>query len=384
MMESYEYVVVGAGLMGASTAWHLARDGREVLVLEAHAPANPWGSSHGSARIFRYAYSDPFYVELVKEARRWWTELEQESGRNLLTTTGALDAGALRFPAQLASILADAGVDHELVGPREARRRWPMLDVDSEVLWHPDAGALDAQATVETMITQAQRHGAELLTGCDVVSVREHGSGHVVVARDGRTVHARHLILAVGGWLPELLPHLPIVTGPLVGSLQVLQEQVIHLPYAAEFADADWPSFIHKTPEMQVYSLPGGRDADFRGQKIAEFRGGRPIASSRHNDRSLNQDARQRLLSYAQAHVPGLGLESYAEASCVFTMTPTENFILQRFGSISVVSPCSGHGGKFAPLIGRLVVQMVAGAATVPERFTLDGVIGPAGGGAAA
>lgn len=383
-MESHEYVIVGAGLMGASTAWHLAREGHEVVVLEAHTPANPWGSSHGSARIFRYAYGDPFYVELVKEARRWWTELEQESGRILLTTTGALDAGALRFPERLAGILADAGVAHELVGRREARRRWPMLDVDSEVLWHPDAGALDAHTTVETMIAQAQQHGADLLTGWEVASVIEQGRGQVVTARDGRQLHARNLILAMGGWLPDLLPHLPFATGALATSLEVWQEQVIHLPYAHDYVEADWPSFIHKTPEMQVYSLPGGRDASFYGQKIAEFRGGRRIRSSREHHREVNVEARQRLVRYAESHVPGLEPDPYAEASCVFTMTPNEDFILQRFGSVSVVSPCSGHGGKFAPLIGRIVGQMVTGVSDAPQRFTLDEVIGRAGGGAAA
>ncbi|MGO1181875.1 MAG: FAD-dependent oxidoreductase [Micrococcaceae bacterium] len=373
-MESFEFVVVGAGLMGASTAWHLAREGREVLVLEARTPANPWGSSHGSARIFRYAYSDPFYVELVKESRRWWTELEQEAGTTLLTTTGALDAGALRFPARLAGILADAGVDHELVGRREARRRWPMLDVDSEVLWHPDGAILDAQTTVETMMAQAQHHGASLLTEWEVGAVDERGSGHVVTARDGRRVFAQNLVLTVGGWLPELLPQLPIPTQSLAMSLEVWQEQAIHLPYTPEYGHADWPSFIHKTPEMQVYSLPGGRDAAFGGQKIAEFCGGRVIPSSSHNDRAVDPRAGQRLVRYAQEHVPGLEPRPYAEVSCVFTMTPTEDFIIQRFGSISVVSPCSGHGGKFAPLIGHIVEQMVTGARSAPQRFSLSPV----------
>lgn len=371
-MESFEFVVVGAGLMGASTTWHLARTGREVMVLEARTPANPWGSSHGSARIFRYAYGDPFYVELVKESRRWWSELEQESGATLLTTTGALDAGALRFPARLAGILADAGIDHELVGRREARRRWPMLDVDSEVLWHPDAGILDAQTTVETMMSQARHHGAEVRTGWEVESVAERGSGHLVTAQDGRSVFAQNLIITAGGWLPELLPRLPIPTQKLAMSLEIWQEQAIHLPYAPGYEHAQWPSFIHKTPEMQVYSLPGGRDAEFRGQKIAEFRGGRIIPSSRHNDRAVDHGAGQRLVGYAEQHVPGLVPRPYAEVSCVFTMTPNEDFIIQRFGSISVVSPCSGHGGKFAPLIGRIVEQMVTGAQAPPQRFSLD------------
>src|SRR5437016_347347 len=97
-MESAVYAVIGAGLAGAATAWHLARQGHEVAILERSTPANHDGSSHGSARIFRYAYPDEFYTGLVQESKAGWDELERLSGKQLITPTGAVDYGSVRQP----------------------------------------------------------------------------------------------------------------------------------------------------------------------------------------------------------------------------------------------------------------------------------------------
>jgi len=86
--KTTDVVVVGAGLMGAATAWHLARRGVNTVVLEQFEPATSRGSSHGSARITRRAYPEDDYVRLTGEAFEWWTELERQSGRTLLRMTG--------------------------------------------------------------------------------------------------------------------------------------------------------------------------------------------------------------------------------------------------------------------------------------------------------
>ena len=286
-MSSSRYVVIGAGLAGAATAWSLARRGHEVTLMERTRPAALDGSSHGSARIFRYAYPDAFYARLVVRARAGYAELERLSGRRLITPSGALDFGPLRDPRALAQVLEAVGVEHEVLSAADARARWPQIAVDSEALWHPDAGVIDAAATVLALLAQAEHHGAQVRTGWPVARVAATRAGYRMETGDGRTLDAERIIVTAGGWLPALLDQLPLPAGfrALVPPLRVSQENAYHFPYR-DGATGIWPTFIHKSPAIQTYGLPGGRDAAFRGQKLAEFDGGRTLGSAADQDGS--------------------------------------------------------------------------------------------------
>ncbi|SNS11086.1 FAD-dependent oxidoreductase [Actinomadura mexicana] len=371
------YVVVGAGLVGAATAWQLARRGYEVMVLERGTPANAEGSSHGSARILRYGYADPFYVQMVVDARREWRELERLSGERLVTRTGSLDAGAARDPAALAAVFARLGVDHELLTAAETAARWPQFrfgDGGGDVLWHPAAGVVDAEAAVGAMLRLARAEGARVETGRPVVSVERVGTGHRVVGLDGRAEQAEKVVVAAGGWLPDLLGELALPDSLLAAfpPLQVMQENAYHFPYR-DVPGEPWPTFIHKESDRLVYGLPGGRDAalpDGRsGQKVAEFNGGRPIRSAAAQTGAIDPANRERIVDYVRRALPGVVPEPYAEATCLFTNTPTEDFVVDGAGGITVASPCSGHGAKFAPLLGRIIAEAASGERPAPERF---------------
>ena len=132
-----------------------------------------------------------------------------------------------------------------------------------------------------------------------------------------------------------------------------------------------WPTFIHKSSEIPTYGLPGGRDAGFRGQKIAEFLGGRRIASAADQDGVVDPTNRARVVEYVEQYLPGLVPEPYAETTCLFTSTPTEDFVVDGVEGITLVSPCSGHGAKFAPLIGNIAADVATGAGRAPDRFTV-------------
>jgi sarcosine oxidase len=153
----------------------------------------------------------------------------------------------------------------------------------------------------------------------------------------------------------------------------VRQEQAYHFPYRKdlEWPLPDWPTFIHKSPQIQTYSLPGGRDAEFRGQKLAEYNGGRILPSAADQDGLIDPANRARIVDYVNRYLPGLIPEPYAETTCLFTNTPTEDFIIDRADGITLLSPCSGHGAKFAPLIGRLAADAASGKQAAPERFQL-------------
>jgi sarcosine oxidase len=368
MPESSEYVVVGAGLAGAATAWQLASRGHDVTILERAVPASHDGSSHGSARIFRYAYPDEFYTRLVIESKALWDELETASGLELISPSGAVDYGPERQPELLARVLADAGVDHELLSAADARSRWPQLAFDTSVLWHPGAGVIDAESSVHAMAAEAGRHGARLLTGWDVTSVAKTSGGYRLISATGEAFDAGNVVISAGGWLPQLLGQLPLPAGFLAGlpEITVRQEQAYHFRYRDQ---QPWPTFIHKSADIQTYGLPGGRDAGFAGQKVAEYNGGKFIPSAAEQSGIVDPANRLRVMDYVKKYLPGLEPGPYAETTCLFTNTPNEDFLIDRADGLTILSPCSGHGAKFAPLIGQWAADLATGTADVPARF---------------
>src|SRR5215471_9963275 len=191
------FVVVGAGLAGAATAWRLAAAGHEVTIVERGKPADPAGSSHGSARIFRYTYLSALYARLAVQAREQWNELEQESGVQLVTPTPVLDFGPARDAGQLAAVLAGVGVEHELLPAALAAQRWPGFVFDDPVLWHPGA-VIDAERSVHAMIGLARSHGARLIPGWEVASVRRHGAGYRLTSTAGASLTAGRVVVAAG------------------------------------------------------------------------------------------------------------------------------------------------------------------------------------------
>jgi sarcosine oxidase len=360
-------IVVGAGLAGASAAWRLAQRGHDVTVLERTSPANEYGSSHGSARIFRYAYPERFYVDLVVESSRGWSELRTAHGSELITASGAVDYGNTRNPQHLADVLATVGVEHELLSAEAARQRWDFT-FDTTVLWQPGAGVIDAERSVHAMLAQAELHGAQVLGDQPVTRVQKTATGYRVLTSSGEAFEAEQVVVAAGGWLPDLLTELalPSTFVDAFPALRVQQEQAYHFPY--KDPQLAWPTFIYKSDEIQVYGLPGGRDAEHRGQKVAQYNGGKQIPSAAHHDQIIDPANRRRVVEYVERYLPGLVPEPYAETTCLFTNTPNEDFVIDRVEGITVLSPCSGHGAKFAPLIGELAAALVEGD-DVPSRF---------------
>jgi sarcosine oxidase len=370
------FLVVGAGLAGACAAWRLAQRGHEVTLLDRDRPASPGGSSHGSARILRFAYPERELAALVVRALDGWSELEAAAGSPLLTRAPALDHGPGRDPRALARVLEDVGVEHELLSAAEAGDRWPQVAADGEVLHQPGGAVLDAERTVHAAVGQARAHGAQLLTGWPLASLER--SGHGVQARftaraeDGRAVEAARVVVAVGGWLPDVLGRLALPPRFLAGMPRVVvtEETAVHLPYAEEHAHDAWPTVIHqRSGELPVYALPGGRDADHRGLKVAQHAAGRQVASAARRSGVVDGAAVARVVAHARRHLPGVVPEPYAETTCLYTSTPTEDFVIDGADGVTVVSACSGHGGKFAPLLGVRAADAATGDAPVPERF---------------
>ncbi|HKG50116.1 MAG TPA: FAD-dependent oxidoreductase [Actinomycetales bacterium] len=356
-----DLVVVGGGLMGTATAWAAARRGLSVILLEQFELGHSKGSSHGSARILRRAYLDPLYVRLTGEAMPLWRELEADSGRDLLRITGGIDHGRRRDPEGIARVLDAAGVEHELLDAGSAAARWPGMVFDGPVLFHPQAGTVDAALTVLAATEVAERQGAVVLANTTVLRLDVTDDDVRVVTAAG-AVRARRVVVAAGAWAGELLDG--VVPMP---RLTVSQQQVFHFPHRDE--TPNWPVTVHDQ-DLVAYHLPGARDAGPRGgRKVAEHMA--PNAETTADGRSgvVDPAARARLVAHVQRWLPGLAPEPYAETTCLYTSTSNEDFVLDRVGPVVACSPCSGHGAKFAPLIGRMAVDLATGDAAPEPRF---------------
>ncbi|MFD1861261.1 N-methyl-L-tryptophan oxidase [Aeromicrobium camelliae] len=359
--ERADTIVVGAGLAGAAAAWQLSRRGREVVVLEQFGPGHARGSSHGSSRIYRRAYEDPFHVELTGRADAAWRELEDESGVTLRTRTGGLDTGDRRDPHDFAAVLAAAGVPAEVLSPGAVAERWPGLEVPSPVMFHPDAGYLDADATVRAMLATAERAGARIVANTAVRRI-ETGRAGARVHTDTGSWTAAHVVVAAGPWLPELLSGLPVT--PPLPVLTVRQQEVFH--FRQRDRSIVYPTIVHKS-DVQIYGLASGADGGPEpAMKIAQF-DSNTVTTASARDGVIDPRARAVVLDHVRRTFPGLEPEPFAEASCLFTMTPDEEFVMDREGAIVVASPCSGHGAKFAPLTGALIADLVQGKPPLPR-----------------
>jgi sarcosine oxidase len=371
MTARADLIIVGAGLAGSAAAWAASARGLTVVVLESFGPGHRNGSSHGSARIFRRAYPDPLYVRLTGTAGELWRRLEDQAGEQLLTLTGGLDFGAARDPVRLHAVLTSCGVPAVLLEPEAAAERWPYFDFSGvgPVMFHADSGVLDPQGAVDAMLRLAAANGAEIRFGVPVTRLERAPAGDGAVAHtDSGTFAAPVIAVAAGAWIAPLLDN--VVELP---PLTVTQQQVFHFApvRTPEPADAPWPIFIHLDGTDGYYGLPGGRDGGVPGaMKAGEVAGNRTTTAA-DRDFVVDPVVRARITEFIRTRVPGLNTTPVNEVTCLYTATANEDFILDRRGPFVVASPCSGHGAKFAPLLGEIIADLAAGRPAPEPRFRL-------------
>lgn len=344
----YDVVVVGAGAMGAATAWQLARRGRSVALVEQFGPGHDRGSSHGATRIFRLAYRDPLYVRLALEALRSWRELEGDTGVQLLEQSGQLDHGAPAAIDEIAGHLEAAGHVAERLSPEAAADRWPGMRFDRAVVHSPDGGRVFADLTVATLQRRAAELGAEVCFDEPVESVREVGNG-VEVRTSLRTLRAGVVVVAAGAWVREVVPasiELPEFT--------VSEERPAH--FRPQVDGMRWPSFLHHLDGAATSLDFGAYGLESPGEGVK--------VGVDHATSSAQ------VCEYVERWHPGLVPEPLDEIRCLFTSTPDEHFVLERHGPVVVCSPCSGHGFKFTPVIGELAADLCDG---LEPRFRFGG-----------
>ncbi|MBA3552769.1 MAG: N-methyl-L-tryptophan oxidase [Actinobacteria bacterium] len=341
-MPAVDVVVVGAGVMGCATARAVARSGRHVLLLEQFEIGHRRGSSHGASRIFRYSYNEAAYVAMAMESLELWRELEVESGSPLLTTLGGLDLGPT-LEAHVSALEAH-GARFEMLSGRQAARRFPAFSFPpgDRVLFQPDAGIVAAERAVRAFLAGARASGARVEERARVGGLRVDGN-RVELDLGGRAVEAEVAVVTAGAWARGLLAGagIDLPTSPS-------RETVAYFDVGG--ADTLPPVVDWGSPSVYALPSPG------QGLKAGEHHAGPHVDPD--DEGEANQDSVRRLRSWVAERYRSPEIQPRFVETCLYTNTPDEGFVLERRGPVVVGSACSGHGFKFAPLIGRRLAEL--------------------------
>lgn len=371
-MVYFDVAVVGLGAMGSAALHRIALRNCRVVGLDFNPPGHDRGSSHGETRIIRLGYFEhPSYVPLVREAMVLWRELEAATGGTLLIQTGIIEIGApdsalvrgTLQSSQLHKLL------HEVLDAAQTMNRFPAFRIPSSYVgvFQPDAGYLLAEKAVAAQLAAAMAAGAEINKGCQVLRLSKSARGVRLETSQGE-IEAGQVVVATGPWLPHLLPALP---APLRVTRQVLGWFTPR--DAAPFAAGRLPVFLFESEHGVHYGFPPNADGDLKVAKHHHFQ---EVTTVDDCNRTVSAHDENGIRDFIADHIPAANGPMATAKTCLYTMTPDEDFIIDRLPDLPdvvVASPCSGHGFKFAPVIGDILADLVSRGATQRDisRFRL-------------
>lgn len=346
-------IVVGLGGMGSAAAAHASSRGQRVLGLEQFQPAHDQGSSHGRSRVIRLAYFEhPAYVPLLRRAYELWRRLEEQTGRDLLKLTGGLMIGLPDSEVVSGSLRSarEHHLDHELLDARAIRARFsPLIPADDVVaLYETDAGVVYPEEAIRAHLDVAVDHGAQVHCDERVDDWNVASSGTITVRTSRGVYEGGRLVLAPGAWASGLfkIDWLPLEVEP----------QQLHWfeprGGAQPFASDRFPIYIWDRGDgVQFYGFPADDDGRV---KVAFFR-----------SVVIGEDAMRAAL---RPCIPALGEGVLVETvQCKYTLTPDQHFVIgphPDHANVTIASPCSGHGYKFASVIGEVLADLAIDGTT--------------------
>lgn len=371
-MNTFDVAVIGAGVFGAWTAYHLRRSGQRVLLMDAHGAGNSRSSSGDESRIIRLGYgADEIYTRSAQRSLQLWREFFDETGEPLFHQTGVLWLAheGDPYPVNTIETFQNLGIEFERLTTAEVRQRYPQFDLEgiSWAILEPGSGVLSARRAVQALVRTAVGSGVEYLQDAIATPIST-GSLDSLTTVSGRRVEARQFVFACGPWLPQIFPDL------LGDRIQPSRQEVFYFGTPAgdaSFASPALPAWIDFKDE--VYGLP---DIEGRGAKVAIDRHGAPFDPDR-GDRVPSPEglaeARQRL----GLRLPALKHAPVIEARvCQYENTSNGDFLIDRhpeFDNVWLVGGGSGHGFKHGPVVAEYVAAGIAGIKEgIEPRFSLE------------
>ncbi len=380
MNTDHPIIVIGCGGLGSAAAYWLARSaGAAVLGLEQFSLGHDRGASEDHSRIIRLAQHQDAYAVLAPAAYEAWQEVEAASGVQLVLRSGGLviEDVTRRDPAKTGSrniggyaeVMTRHGADFELLAPGELMARWPQfrLHGTEEAIYQPQSGIVDARRANAVHIALARAHGARIVDDCPVLAVHPRGERVEVVTAE-ETYLAERLVITADAWTNQVLAGLGLQL-----PLTVTQEQVTYYatPNLADFSPARFPVFMWHG-EHNFYGFPVYGEV---ATKLGQHMGGHEV-TARTRTFAPDPVRQDRQRAFLAEHLPGFGGPELYTKTCLYTIPPDQNFVLDTVPNHPNVSVAigAGHAFKFASLIGSVLADLALHSKTSHpiESFSLE------------
>jgi len=370
-VQRYDTLVLGLGAMGSAALYQLAKRGSKVAGIDRFSPPHALGSSHGDTRVTRLAIGEgAHYTPLVMRSHELWREIEHETSRDLMTTTGGLIISSRSATSHMhvqdffGTTVAAAerfGIAHEILDAGAIRRRFPQFAIsDDEIGYYEhDAGFLRPEACVAAQLALAEKHGAAIHRNETVLGIEETSAG-VTVRTDKDTYTADRVIVSAGAWLPQLIA--TKYAQPFKVRRQVL--------YWFAPKGAVTPYRLGNFP-IYIWEVQGRPQAIYGFPAIDGEGGGVKVATPQYEtettpdlaDRSVSDAEIRAMHDYIAPYLPGFSEKCVKAVVCLYTVTPDAEFVIDthpEMPRVIVASPCSGHGFKHSAAIGEALAEIVA------------------------
>jgi sarcosine oxidase len=367
---NYDYIIIGGGSMGSATAYHLAKNGQKVLVLEQFDFIHEQGAHGGQSRLIRKAYFEhPDYVPLLLRAYENWATLERETQEQVYFETGILYFGERNEPS-LANIRASAKLNDlklATLSMAKAKQKYPMFEAipdDWESLFEPEAGFLLVEKCVHLHLQQALKHGARLLAREKVIKWKETTEG-VTVSTEKQEFHAKKLIFTSGAWTDTLLKDLNV---PLKVTRQILGW--VKPQNWSDFTLGKFPCWgVFDKEKSLYYGMPilnKGDTSGAIGLKLGCHLHG-DVVNPDNVDRNITAADEATFREGLEKYMPSANGDTLAIKTCLYTNSPDEHFIIDHHPDhkrVIVACGFSGHGFKFASVVGEVLSDLAINGTT--------------------
>ncbi|ELT87604.1 hypothetical protein CAPTEDRAFT_226581 [Capitella teleta] len=371
MATDWDVIVVGAGIEGSATAYELAKAGQRTLLLEQFPLPHSRGSSHGHSRIIRKAYSEDYYARMMVDAYCMWHDLEQQSSTSLIRPTGLLTVCKGRNP--IVNSLKNIGSKYRELTAEQMASEYPMLNFPAEYsgVYDYDGGVINADKALAAYQREFVKLGGVIR---DEEGVNRIEPGSLVAVHTNKDRYSsKKIVIAAGPWTNKL-------TEPL-GLKLPLKMKCIGVYYwrddtaRGDFSAArGFPAYSEFPPgspsSAGIYAVPSSEYPRFC--KVCLHNGVEidPDDRDKISD-GMKQKYLESISDYVKQHMPGLNPKPSISETCIYTLTPDENFILDAHPdhpNVIIAAGFSGHGFKLAPVVGRILTEL----AVKPQSLTYD------------
>jgi len=362
-MHHYDVIVIGTGGVGSAAMCHLARRGANVLGLDRFSAGHDLGSSHGDTRVIRMSYFEhPDYVPLLRRAYALWDELQEIRGESLFVRCGLLYAGNEQGAIMngVRESASTHNIELEQLTQKEVASRFPGFAVPPNLTayFEPDAGYLMVEKCVLAHLDEAIKLGADHVTGSAVTNWARDGKS-IRVITDGQDYIADRVVVAAGSWAGTQLKSLSL-------PLKILRKHMhwFETDDGAYDIDNSCPGFFYDTGEGYYYGFP---PIDAFGLKVCEHSGGDEIVNPLDDSRELDEAEYKRVTNFVGSYLSGVSKRHTRHVVCFYTVTPDENFIIDRHPdneNVVFAAGLSGHGFKMTSVIGEILADLVTDGET--------------------